>query len=233
MIQFPDLDWLLFDLDNTIVDFNASSKEAFVKLLEELGVEKPADLYPKYNVINHKCWDEREAGLISHTELKKKRWDLFFKEVGIDYDPLSANDFYFEVIKTNPILIEGAETLLQKIQGKYRTMIITNGLSEVQNPRIKKLKLEQYFEQIIISDEIGVAKPQQKFFDHCENLMPQGVNRDRVLVIGDTLKSDIKGGNAYGYQTCWYNYYKKENDTDIQPGFVVDNLATLGTALGV
>lgn len=230
MEDFAEFEWLLFDLDNTIVDFNASSKEAFVSLMNARGVENATDLYPEYNVINHQVWDEREAGLISHEELKEKRWRLFFDKRNFAFDPLEANNDYFETIKTNPVFINGAKELLSKLQGRFKAMIITNGLSEVQHSRIKILKLKQYFEHIVISDEIGMTKPQQGFFEHCENLM-QFKERDKVLVIGDTLKSDIKGGNLFGYKTCWFNYYQKPNETDIIPNYELDNLDELSRQL--
>jgi len=218
--------WLLFDLDNTLVDFNASSKDAFVQLMKKLRVKNPEKLYPIYNKINHQCWDEREAGLITPEVLKRKRWQLFFNKMKMKYDPLKANDFYFRIIQTNPVFIKGAEQLLKDLQGKYKLMMITNGLSEVQNPRIKILKLAQYFEHVVISDEIGVAKPQKAFFTHCEKLMRK-VDKKKVLVIGDTLKSDIKGGNKFGYDTCWYNYYKKPLRGEIFPDYTVSDIETL------
>jgi len=230
--MFPKFDWLLFDLDNTLVDFNSSSKDAFVQVMTHLGVEDASVLYPIFNKINHQCWDEREAGLISHTELKNKRWVLFFEAAKIKADPLSINESYFEIIKTNPVWMDDAERLLIAIQNKFNNLIITNGLSEVQNPRIKKLDMAKYFGGIIISDEIGTAKPQKQFFSHCASLMGEFDN-DKVLVIGDTLKSDIKGGNEFGFRTCWYNYYKKENDTDIKPNYEVNNIKSLGVNLGV
>ena len=167
-MNLTHFEWLLFDFDNTLVDFNASSKEAFVKVMTPLIDQDPKELYPIYNKINHLCWDEREAGLISHDELKVKRWNMFFDKIDIKYDPLTANNIYFEVIKTNPYWIDGAVDLLKAIQDKYRSFIITNGLSEVQNPRAEILGLAEYFEHIIISDEIGIAKPQKGFFDHCD-----------------------------------------------------------------
>jgi len=231
-MELAKYEWLLFDFDNTLADFNASSKLAFVDLLNGIGIEFAEELYPIYNKINHQCWDEREAGLISHEVLKKKRWELFFKQVGIDHDPLAANGIYFETIKTNPVYIDYATELLVGIQSHFKTMIITNGLSEVQNPRIEKLGIAKYFDHIVISDEIGTAKPQKAFFDHCYELMHRP-NKSKVLVIGDTLKSDIKGGQNFGFDTCWYNYYKEDNLTNIKPSYTVDNLKSLALDIGI
>lgn len=217
-------DWILFDLDNTILDFGKSSKYAFKMLLQSIDASLDAEiLYPNYNKINHDIWEQREAGLISHTELKWKRWDLFFKAENINADPHKANDIYFEGIKEFPFYVDHAVQMLKDVKPHFKLMMVTNGLSEVQWPRIKAKQLQPYFEHIIISDEIGVAKPQTAFFDHCHNLLGNP-NKDRVLVVGDTLKSDILGGNNYGYKTCWYNYYGKENNTQIKPDFQIDSI---------
>ena len=224
-------DWLLFDLDNTILDFGKSSKFAFRKLLEEIdsGLNSE-ELYPIYNEINHKIWEQREAGEISHNDLKWKRWHLFFEQVGIKFDPNKSNDIYFEGIKAFPFFVDHAEEMLQHVKSDFNLMMVTNGLSEVQWPRIRNKNIENYFKHIIISDEIGVAKPQSAFFDHCHALIGD-VKKERVLVIGDTLKSDILGGNNYGYTTCWYNYDSKSNETEVQPDFTIDSIKDLSTIL--
>jgi len=228
-----NFEWLLFDLDNTILDFNASSKIGFKALLEKIDPELDAKtVYPFYRDINHKVWDEREAGLISHEELKTKRWDLFFKKVNIDYNPSEANDYYFEFIKSKPFFIDGAKELLDVLKGKIKLMIITNGLSEVQWSRLRIMDMEDYFSHIIISDEIGSAKPAKAFFEHCDELINY-TSKDKVLVIGDTLKSDIKGGNEYGFKTCWYNYYKKENETQEVPDYSIQSLDELFPITGM
>ena len=220
-------DWLLFDLDNTILDFGKSSKYAFKMLLQSIDPDLDSDvLYPIYNEINHEVWDKREAGLICHSELKWKRWDLFFKAKNIDSNPHIANDVYFDGIKEYPFYVDHALDMLEDIKPHFNLMMVTNGLSEVQWPRIKAKNLEPHFEHIIISDEIGVAKPQPAFFDHCHDLLGKP-EKDRVLVIGDTLKSDILGGNNFGYKTCWYNYYGKENTTGIKPDFKIDTIKDL------
>jgi len=111
-------------------------------------------------------------------------------------------------------------------------MIITNGLSEVQWSRLRIMEMEHFFEHIVISDEIGSAKPAHAYFQHCDELINY-TSKDQVLVIGDTLKSDIKGGKAFGYKTCWYNYYRKENDTDVIPDFAIKDLKELFGLLGI
>ena len=218
----PKYDWLLFDLDNTILDFSESSKMAFATVYKSLGTHKPiAEVYENYNVINHAIWKDREAGLISHIELKTKRWKLLCDLLRVDADPLALNNIYFDEIKKNAVFVDGVEPLLPKLSSQYNMMIITNGLSEVQWSRIHDTQLEEYFEHIVISDEIGFAKPVKQFFDHCAELIghPQ---KDRVLVIGDTPMSDIKGGNDYGYHTVWYNHNGIDDDGQVPTYTITD-----------
>lgn len=208
----PKYDWILFDLDNTILDFSESSRLAFVSVYDTLGTNKPLDeVYQVYQGINHEIWKDREAGRISHTDLKTKRWDLLCEAIDIESDGSALNNIYFEEIKQNAVFVSGVEDLVPRLASNYKLMIITNGLSEVQWSRIHDTKLEKYFEHIVISDEIGSAKPSKHFFDHCAELIghPQ---KDRVLVVGDTPLSDIKGGNDYGYDTCWYNHLQLSDD---------------------
>ncbi len=228
-----DYKWLLFDLDNTILDFNASSKLGFSSLLEKINPSYDVDaLFPIYSKYNHQVWDEREAGLISHTELRTKRWRLFFDAANIDFDPLEANNHYLQFIRNEPFLIDGAITLLDKVVEKFDLMIITNGLSEVQWGRMRKMDIEKYFKHIIISDEIGSAKPAHAYFKHCDDLMNHP-DKSSVLVIGDTLKSDIKGGNDFGYKTCWHNYYKEPNKSETIPDYTINTLEELYPILEV
>lgn len=151
-------EWLLFDLDNTILDFSASSKLAFSAVYEALEVDKTLkDVYRLYSGINHNVWQEREAGMLSATEVKTKRWTLLCDVLDIEKDPSYLNDVYFEGIKKHVLFVEGAEDMLEQLVGKYRMMVVTNGLSEVQWSRINDTNIQRFFEHIVISDEIGIA----------------------------------------------------------------------------
>lgn len=212
-------DWLLLDLDNTILDFNASSKQAFFKIFNNLG---EAD-YKLYRDFNHAVWLAFENGHITKDVLKVKRWSDFFEAIKIAADPQKTNDLYFDHIKMNPLFIEGAYQLILDLKRKYNLCIVTNGLSEVQNSRLQLSGLKDRIEHIVISDTIGVAKPESAFFDYTFKLIGRPMLED-VLVIGDTLNSDIRGGIAYGVDTCWYNYYREENETTYRATYEVKNI---------
>lgn len=223
--------WLLFDLDNTLLDFDKSSKQAFISLIQELGISEDTNhLYKKYQSINHALWADREAGKVGHEQLKTERWKLFFEDNGIEYDPSKANAHYFEIISQRVDFVDFAPELLNKLSNNYRMAIVTNGLSEVQRPRLSLSEIDRMFEHIVISDEIGSAKPQEAFFKHCHKLIE--TPHKEVLVIGDTLKSDVKGGNEFGYDTCWFNHDVLPPDGENEAKYEVNHLRELLRLLG-
>jgi len=215
-------DWLFLDLDNTILDFDASSKAAFFNIFESFTVED----YKLYRAYNHAVWVDFEKGKISKEELKLKRWNDFFDGKKIDHDAKSTNEKYFDHIKMNPVFVEGAEALVKELIKEYSLCIITNGLSEVQNSRLKLSGIADLIEHVVISDTIGVAKPKSEFFDYTFKLIGNPMRED-ALIIGDTLTSDIRGGLDYDVDTCWFNYFKKDNETTYRPTYEVKDTSEL------
>lgn len=218
-------DWILFDLDNTILDFTASSELAFNLLMKDIGLLPSETDYDTYREINRQVWTMMEAGKLSHDELKTKRWTLYFAERQIQYDPAEANKKYFEYIKINPVFVRYAQELLEELKGNFQLAIITNGLAEVQRPRIEKTGLDKYFAHFVISDELGVAKPNHDYFEYCHQLI-QNPPKERVLVVGDTFEADIQGAKNYGYKSCWYNpWFQSEKNRESD--YIIRNLKEL------
>jgi len=201
-------DWLFFDLDNTILDFNASSKLAFFELFKSRNILFDESDYQSYNEINHKVWQDMEKGLYDHKVVKSKRWNLFLESKGISGDGEVINKEYFDIISKHRIFVEGAENIVIALAKEYKLCLVTNGIAEVQIPRLANADLNQYFEAVIISDVIGFAKPDKAFFDYTSKKLNNPA-KDRVLMIGDNLNSDILGASNYGYDTCWFDYHKK------------------------
>lgn len=218
--------WLLFDLDNTILDFGKSSKEAFFTIFEVHGFKPTPEDYKVYNTINHKAWVDLEKGLLTPEVLKTRRWQLFFDAKGWTLDPAEINDAYFDYIKRNPVFVSGAEGLVESLMSDYNLCLVTNGLAEVQYPRLRLSGLDKLFPHIIVSEEIGIAKPAMAFFDHVMEVIGQPL-KEELLIVGDTLTSDIRGGIDYGIDTCWYNYYGKENTTQYHPTYELSDMKEL------
>lgn len=227
MTDLKKYNWIFFDADNTLFDFDTSSALAFEQLVKKLGIPQDPDLYKIYQKHNATVWNLFEEGKISSTDLRSERFDLFFEDISFKCNGLEANNLYLKYLVANVKLWDGAVSLLERLRGLDKKMlIITNGLKEVQKPRLEKVNLTGFFHDIIVSDEIGVAKPNEGFF----KIAHQAANtpsKAEVLVVGDSLKSDILGGNLFGYDTCWFNPSKKSNKTDIQSLHEIEKLDSI------
>ncbi len=220
-------EWLLFDLDNTILDFDVSEHYALEQTLEQVGVSFQPKHLSIYEKINRKCWDAFEAGTLPQAAINETRFKEFL--VALNFPTTNAievGNYYLEQLSEKAAFMEGAEALLDMYYQKYQLGIVTNGLKEVQRPKLEKNNLMHYFKIIIVSDEIGVSKPNVDFFDTAFTEM-KFPPKEKVLIIGDSLSSDIKGGHNYGIDTCWYNPNKKENKTIIKPTYEINNLNEL------
>lgn len=220
-------DWILFDLDNTLMDFTQSSKKAFSSAFLEFGLREEVGHYDIYQEFNHSVWRDFEDGKIDAMTLRRKRFDDFMMEVGIKgITGIEFNKIYLNWLVEHSFLLDGSLDLLNELKAKVKLAIITNGLKEVQRRRIKRLEIEHFFPVIIVSDEEGVSKPSKAYFDiafeACKN-----PRKDKVLVVGDSLNSDIKGGNNYGMDTCWCNLFNQINTTDINPNYEINQLSEL------
>ncbi len=220
-------DWILFDLDNTLMDFSNASHKAFHRLLESHGIRHAEELYPVYKQVNFEIWKDFEKGKIDASTLKAKRFHDFFMKIGVKgIDSKESNDTYVNHVIEYSTMLEGSLELLESLKGRVKLAIITNGLKEAQRPRIKRLNIDHYFDVIVVSDEIGVAKPQKGFFDFVMNEcgFPE---KQKTLVVGDSLNSDIKGGLDYGLPTCWCNLFGQENKGGLKPDFEINHLSQL------
>lgn len=210
--------WILFDLDNTILDFDRSETFAFKKSFEDFQIPYNASYLEIYHEINRKCWEALEKGLINQVQLRIIRMANFFKAINIQIDDRAFGKQYLKNLSETQFFIEGAKNLLDHLHTKYALAIITNGLQEVQRHHIAVNDLTSYFKTIIVSDEIGVSKPQKAFFDYTFKQIGQP-DKASVLVIGDSLSSDIKGGINYGLDTCWFNPKNKPNILKLTPTY--------------
>jgi YjjG family noncanonical pyrimidine nucleotidase len=222
-----ELDWILFDADHTLFDFDRSARISLQGTLDKYGIAHTEETLEDYFVINRACWREYEEGKIDRGTLTRRRFELFFEKIGIDgVDPLMFHATYMSQLPEHPYFLEGAPGVLDVVGQFFRMGIITNGLQEVQRPRLLKSGIAHLFELIVVSGEIGLVKPDPAYFAyaHREMKMPE---KDRVLVVGDSLYSDMHGGMTYGFRTCWYNPSGSPATEDIQPDYEVRSHAEL------
>lgn len=218
--------WLLFDVDNTLLDFDSAAKIAFHKTLEIFKIPARPQIYSIYKKVNHLVWTAYENKEISSEALRPKRFELFLKEINLPGQPAEMNETYLSLLIESSTLWRGAKDVLNQLSSQYQMAVITNGLKEVQRPRLALTQIDHFFQTIIVSDEIGVAKPQAGFFDYAFQQIKSS-SKNKVLVIGDSLNSDIKGGINYGLDTCWFNPMGKDNTSGLQPTYEIRTLREL------
>lgn len=218
---------ILFDADDTLFNFKKSEEYAFERVINEFDIKYDKDYHYKiYKNINKKVWEELEKGLILVEDVKLERFKRFTKKLNISVDPRKFNKVYLDFLSQTSFLIEGSNEILSSLSDKYRLCIITNGFADVQNKRIRNSILNNYFEEIIISEEANASKPDPKIFEYTFKILNLE-DKSSVLIVGDSLTSDIKGGVNFGIDTCWYNPDKDDNKSDVQPKYEIHDLNEL------
>ena len=201
-------DTVLFDVDGTLLDFKKSEKEAIREALLEIGVSADDEMLAEYSRINDGYWKMLERGEIEKKVLFHKRFESFFAMYGIERDSHDMAARYVERLSTKGYLIGGADEICRELFGKVRMYIVTNGNEYVQRGRQRISGIGKYFDGVFISDCIGFEKPRGEFFSYVESHI-EGFCKERTLIVGDSLTSDIKGGIDFGIDTCWYSPEKK------------------------
>ncbi len=196
--------WLLFDADETLFDFSMAEANALQSAMEQAGLPFQKEFVRQYARFNQQVWKEFERGELTSQELRIKRFHLFFEELGLHGDLAAISENYLRNLALGTDLLQGADAVVHTLKTRCHLALVTNGLKEVQRPRLARSTLSDCFEHVFISEEIGAAKPARAFFDAVFSALGQP-DREQVLIIGDSLSSDIKGGIDYGIDTCWYN----------------------------
>lgn len=221
-----DYTWLLFDADNTLFDFSAAEAHSLEKTLEPTEIEWSNEVLGIYREINHEAWTDYENGRLAKEHLRDIRFQRLLDRFGYAHDVAALSFAYRQGLAASTHLMNGAREVLDYCQSKYRLGLITNGLTEVQYPRLKNTGIGAYFEAIVVSDEIGIAKPHAGFFDHAFNLMGP-VEKERVLVIGDNPNADIGGALSYGCHACWLKLPGEFREPPRQPHYTITDVGEL------
>lgn len=217
---------ILFDLDNTLLDFNLGQERALNRLIESLNLPTGPDYQSIYQEMNHKAWSLLEARKITMKALKIQRFEHFLEAIQLDANPQELAHQYESNLSQEAILIQGAITVLEQLSQDNNIHIASNGISYIQRPRIEQSGIGNFVEGIFLSEEIGWAKPQAEYFHYIFEELDNFSPRD-YLMIGDSLKSDILGGNNVGIQTIWYNPHGQEQPEDIIPFRSIESLNNL------
>lgn len=217
---------VLLDLDDTILDFKKAEKIAVSKTFRGIGIEPTDAVVERYSEINVGQWEKLELGIITREEVLSSRFDMLFEELGVDYSGYEAQLTYEKLLEIGHYFMSGAEEMLKALYRKYDLYIVSNGTASVQYSRLASAGISHMFKGIFISEHMGTQKPSKEFFEKCFAAIP-GFDREKAIVVGDSLTSDIRGGINAGIMTCWYNPQNKAPRADIVPDYTITELSEL------
>ncbi len=219
---------MIFDADGTLFDYQRAEAWALRTTFDDLKLPYRDELASLYRAINLSIWAERENGEVSSAEMRIERFVRLFAAGGVNADPLLFSPAYLANLARGSQLLEGAEQVVKTLHGsgRVRLALATNGLHEVQRPRIEQSAIGACFSAVAVSDELDVAKPDRRFFDAVFALMGQPL-RETVLMVGDDLTLDIGGGSSYGLDTCWFNPEARSADGGVRPRYEIADLESL------
>lgn len=215
-------DWILFDADETLFHFDAF--KGMQLMFSRKGVEFTQQDFDHYQTVNKPLWVDYQNGTITAHELKHTRFQEWADKLNTTTSEL--NSAFLEAMADICTLLPGAKELMEAVHGKAKMGIITNGFTELQAIRLERTGMSQYFEHVVISEQVGVAKPDTAIFSHALEKMGFPC-KSKVLMVGDNQHSDILGGLNFGIETCWLNSIGAEADANIAPHYTVNSLHQL------
>ena len=225
MIKF-----VLFDLDDTLLDFHKAEAAAIKKTFSHIGIPTDDGTVARYSEINASQWRRLEKGEISREQVLLERFDILFDELGVRIPSEMAQKTYEYLLGVGHYFIDGAPEVLNALHGKYRLYIVSNGTANVQDRRLHSADMERYFDGVFISERVGHNKPSKAFFDACRAFLPD-VAADECVMIGDSLTADITGGKNAGMKTIWYNHPHRPVPERCEADQIVDSLLKLKNLL--
>ena len=224
------IEFLLIDLDDTILDFHKAERIGLENTLRHYGVEPTEETIALYLQINAAHWRALEQGQMTRKQVNEGRFETLFRQLGGEVDGAECAAYYLSQLALTHDYLPGAEEAVKALSKKYRLFVASNGNSVVQFPRLEQSGLNNYIEKAFISEALGENKPSKAYFDLCFSLIP-GFDPDKAMMVGDSLTSDIQGGINAGIPTCWVNTFKKVNNTSIRPDHEIESLGQLEALL--
>jgi 2-haloacid dehalogenase len=218
--------WLLFDADGTLFDYDTAEATALSETFSEFGHDFRPEFLGVYREINAEMWQAFERGTMSQDRLKTERFETFLAAIGSPSDPSVFSTRYMNNLARQTDLIDGALATVDRLSRQARLLLITNGLKDIQRPRFAASAIRGYFVGMVVSEEVGTAKPEGRIFEEAFAQMHHPA-KSTVLMVGDSLTSDIEGGSMFGIDTCWFNPRGAQNSTGSTPTFEIRSLREL------
>lgn len=219
--------YVLLDIDDTLLDFGKAEAAAIKKTFERIGIPATDEVIARYSEINNAQWSALERGELTRQQVLVRRFDILFEELGIKGVPSEmAQASYEYLLGIGHYFIDGAVELLEALKDKYELYIVSNGTACVQDSRLASAGIAPYFKDIFISERIGADKPSREFFDRAFSRV-EGFEREKAIIVGDRLSSDILGGINAGITTCWFNPKRLPPDPNIPADYEIHALNEL------
>lgn len=221
---------VLFDADNTLLNFDKDEDNALRKVLTEYNVPITEENVSTYVNINVGMWKALERGELTKPELKRTRFKKFFEAIGFETqtDPFEVNERYLYLLGDGGNTLEGAVDLCKELKEKGLDLyIITNGVTDTQKRRLSRSGLLPYITEVFISETLGYQKPRKEFFDIVLNKIPEKDTK-KIIVVGDSLTSDIKGAMNAGLDCVWLNLKGAELPEEYKPKYVIEDIREFG-----
>ena len=219
-------EFLFLDLDDTILDFQKAEHVALSKTLRSFGLEPTETVLKRYNLINKAHWEALERKELTREQVLLGRFQVLFEEMGISAEPVKVARAYEHNLSIGHWFLPGAEEAVARLSRKYKLYLTSNGTASVQKGRMTSANLYRFFENVFVSQEIGVNKPAVEYFEKCFAQIP-GFEKTKAIIVGDSLTSDILGGQNAGIATCWVNPHHKQGRPDIRVDYEIEALSQL------
>ncbi len=224
------IEFLLLDLDDTILDFHKAERLAIAKTFEGFGIVPTEEVLHRYHLINKACWERLEKKEWTREQVLVNRFGLLFQEQGVQADPTACARAYERNLSIGHYFLPGAEEAVEALSKKYRLFLVSNGTASVQKGRMTSANLYRFFEKVFVSQELGHNKPAREFFDKAFAQIPD-FDPKKALIVGDSLTSDILGGINAGVATCWVNPNHLPGREDIPADYEIEGIHQLEVLL--
>lgn len=224
---------IFWDVDNTLLDFEYSMRNSLKQCFLTVGVTDSDEMIARYAEINDMYWKRLERGEITKAKLLVGRFQDLLAEFHLEHiDYIKFKDEFQANLGTIYSYLDDSLNICKALQTKYKQYVVTNGVAHTQHSKLGLSGFKDVMNGLFISDEIGFNKPDVRFFEYCLAHIGEQ-DKDKILIVGDSLTSDIKGGNSVGIKTCWYNPQGKPLEEGYQVDYEIHDLHDIYEVLGM
>lgn len=222
---------VFLDIDDTVFNFKKCSERALEQTFSTMKLNYDESIFDAFTVIDEGLWIKQKRNQLTVAEVLDMRFVHLKEKLGFDYDSDQVKTHFGDLLGDQYIMEPGIEKVLEKLSSEYSIYAASNGVLTMQENRLELSGLREYFTDLFVSDDIGYAKPDSCYFTECLNRTD--LETTEILMVGDSLTSDIAGANIAGIDSCWYNPYFLENNSEVEADFEVHHLNDLTRILDV